>query len=144
MKSLLDETMATIPTTAWDDIYGNDSIKNELRTLIRRPASHKSSRKEMKDGVPEGATIPDGVPPEGLLFCAPRGFGKSMLTKALCNACNCKFIAVKGYELCSANQNTQKRHVAEIFDNVSVFLFLLAIVKKKCFTVHWSSTFITN
>ena len=79
MKSLLDETLATIPSTTWDDIYGIGYMKNELRTLIRRPMSQKKVRKEMRDPSLEGMIIPEGVPPEGLLMCAPRGFGKTLL-----------------------------------------------------------------
>lgn len=103
--SSLRETVVEVPTTAWSDIGGLESVKTELREMVQYPVEHPEMFE--KFGM---------QPSKGVLFYGPPGCGKTLLAKAVANECQANFISVKGPELLTMWFGESEANVREVFD----------------------------
>eukprot|EP00045_Choanoeca_perplexa_P007268 m.64534 g.64534 ORF g.64534 m.64534 type:complete len:802 (+) comp14003_c0_seq1:118-2523(+) len=103
--SALRETVVEVPSVAWDDIGGLDSVKQELREMVQYPVEHPE--KFLKFGM---------SPSKGVLFYGPPGCGKTLLAKAIANECQANFISIKGPELLTMWFGESEANVRDVFD----------------------------
>ena len=103
--SALRETVVEVPNISWEDIGGLTNVKRELHKTGQYPMEHpekfeKFSMSHLKR----------------ILFYGPLGCGKTLLAKAIANACQANFISVKGPELLTMWFSESKANVRKIFD----------------------------
>lgn len=94
-----------MPSTTWDDIGALRDLKSELEKLIVRPI--KEPEMCAKFNIKRQA---------GVLLYGPPGCGKTMLAKAVANACKANFIYVKGPELLSKYVGDSEKAVRGLFE----------------------------
>ena len=102
--SALREVLVQVPTTSWDDVGGNERIKEELREAIEWPINHKEAFEA------SGASSPRGI-----LLHGPPGTGKTLTAKAVASMSGLNFISIKGPELLSKWVGDSEKGVREIF-----------------------------
>ncbi|MCO5592633.1 hypothetical protein L7F22_046636 [Adiantum nelumboides] len=103
--SALRETLVEVPSVSWEDIGGLDNVKRELQKTVQYPVEHPD--KFEKFGM---------SPSKGVLFYGPPGCGKTLLAKAIANACQANFISVKGPELLTMWFGESEANVRDVFD----------------------------
>jgi len=86
--SAMREIMLEVPKVSWDDIGGQDDIKQKLKESVEWPLKHPESF--MRLGI---------RPPKGILLYGPPGCSKTLMAKALATEAGLNFIAVKGPEV---------------------------------------------
>jgi 26S proteasome regulatory subunit T3 len=79
------------PDISYADVGGYDGAKQDLVEAVELPIKQPQIFKQLNI-----------APPNACILFGPPGTGKSMLTKAVANACNCTFINI------SSNQCVQK------------------------------------
>ncbi|RKP09636.1 P-loop containing nucleoside triphosphate hydrolase protein [Thamnocephalis sphaerospora] len=88
--SAMREIAIEVPKVRWDDIGGQDEIKQKLKESVEWPLQHAD------------AFLRLGIrPPKGILLYGPPGCSKTLMAKALATESGLNFIAVKGPELFS-------------------------------------------
>ncbi|EGC39638.1 hypothetical protein DICPUDRAFT_147573 [Dictyostelium purpureum] len=102
--SSMREVVVEIPKVYWNDIGGQEHIKQKLKEAIEWPLKHPESFIRM--GI---------KPPKGILLYGPPGCSKTLLAKALATESGLNFIAVKGPELLSKWVGESERAVRDIF-----------------------------
>lgn len=95
----------SIPTTTWNDIGALSDLKLHLQQLIINPITHPD--------VCEKFNLKRQA---GVLLYGPPGCGKTMLAKAVANACKANFIYIKGPELLSKYFGESERAVRGLFE----------------------------
>ncbi|KAF2069662.1 hypothetical protein CYY_009023 [Polysphondylium violaceum] len=102
--SSMREVVVEIPKVHWNDIGGQDDIKQKLREAIEWPLKYPQSFERM--GI---------KPPKGILLYGPPGCSKTLMAKALATESGLNFIAIKGPELLSKWVGESERAVRDIF-----------------------------
>lgn len=102
--SAMREIMIEVPKVSWNDIGGQDEIKQKLKESVEWPLQHPES------------FIRLGIrPPKGILLYGPPGCSKTLMAKALATEAGLNFIAVKGPELFSKWVGESEKAVREVF-----------------------------
>ncbi|ORX78441.1 AAA-domain-containing protein [Anaeromyces robustus] len=102
--SAMREIMLEVPKVSWEDIGGQDEIKQKLKESVEWPLQHPES------------FIRLGIrPPKGILLYGPPGCSKTLMAKALATEAGLNFIAVKGPELFSKWVGESEKAVREVF-----------------------------
>ncbi len=102
--SAIREVFVEVPNVKWDDIGGNQAIKNRLMEAVEWPLKY-----------PRIFQTAGTRPPRGILVSGPPGCGKTLLAKAVANESHVNFISVKGPELISKYVGESEKGVREIF-----------------------------
>ncbi|PFH38704.1 cell division protein CDC48 [Besnoitia besnoiti] len=98
------------PNVRWGEVGGLYEAKQEVEERILFPLSFSDFYDRM--GVRK---------PTGILLYGPPGCGKTFLAKALANACQANFIAVKGPELLSKYVGDSEAALRRLFSRASFF-----------------------
>ncbi|CBZ53334.1 putative ATPase, AAA family domain-containing protein [Neospora caninum Liverpool] len=98
------------PNVRWNEVGGLHEAKQEVEERILFPLSFADFYGRM--GVRK---------PTGILLYGPPGCGKTFLAKALANACQANFIAVKGPELLSKYVGDSEAALRRLFSRASFF-----------------------
>ncbi|RSH88819.1 AAA+-type ATPase [Saitozyma podzolica] len=102
--SAMREVFVETPAVRWQDIGGQEEIKQKLRECVEWPLTHRDTFNRL--GVEA---------PRGVLLYGPPGCSKTMTAKALATESGINFIAVKGPELLNKYVGESERAVREIF-----------------------------
>ncbi len=102
--SAMKEFSMDIPEITWHDIGGLTEVKQKLIEAVEWPLKYPDVFVEM--GI---------SPPSGVLLYGPPGTGKTLLAKAIANASDSNFIAVRGPELLSKWVGESEKAVREVF-----------------------------
>ncbi|KYQ94362.1 AAA ATPase domain-containing protein [Tieghemostelium lacteum] len=102
--SSMREVIVEVPKVHWNDIGGQNEIKQKLKEAIEWPLKYPESFQRM--GI---------KPPKGILLYGPPGCSKTLLAKALATESGLNFLAVKGPELLSKWVGESERAVRDIF-----------------------------
>ena len=98
------EGFAVVPDVTWDDIGALSELKNELEISLILPIKQPEKFKKFNISAPAG-----------VLLYGPPGCGKTLLAKAVANASQANFIAVKGPELLNKYLGESERAVRSLF-----------------------------
>jgi len=102
--SAMREVFVEVPDVTYDDVGGLDDVKQELVEAIEWPLQYPQVFEELNT-----------EPPKGILMYGPPGTGKTLLAKAVANASDSNFIAVKGPELLNKYVGESEKGVREVF-----------------------------
>ncbi|CAO3612007.1 unnamed protein product [Cunninghamella blakesleeana] len=102
--SAMREILLEVPKVYWNDIGGQDDIKQRLKESVEWPLQH-----------PEAFDRLGIRPPKGILLYGPPGCSKTLMAKALATEAGSNFIAVKGPELFSKWVGESEKAVKEVF-----------------------------
>jgi AAA family ATPase len=102
--SAMREIAVEIPNVHWDDIGGQEEVKQKLRESIEWPLKYPQAFAKL--GL---------SPPKGILLYGPPGCSKTMMAKALATESGLNFIAVKGPELFNKYVGESERALKEVF-----------------------------
>jgi transitional endoplasmic reticulum ATPase len=103
--SAMREFFVEIPDVSYEDIGGLDDTKQELVEAVEWPMKHGEMFKHMNTSSPKG-----------ILLYGPPGTGKTLMAKAVANASDSNFIAVKGPELMNKYVGESEKAVREVFE----------------------------
>ncbi|PBP24057.1 AAA family ATPase-like protein [Diplocarpon rosae] len=92
------------PNVRWDEIGGQDSVKNALRRAVETPLLNPARMKRI------GAS-----PKKGLLLYGPPGCSKTLSAQAMATEVGFNFFAVKGAELLNMYVGESERAVRDVF-----------------------------
>eukprot|EP00697_Spironema_sp_BW2_P013652 gnl/Spiro4/3853_TR1899_c0_g1_i1.p1 gnl/Spiro4/3853_TR1899_c0_g1~~gnl/Spiro4/3853_TR1899_c0_g1_i1.p1 ORF type:complete len:403 (-),score=63.58 gnl/Spiro4/3853_TR1899_c0_g1_i1:3-1211(-) len=102
--SAMREIVLDVPNVRWDDIGGNEEIKQLIREAVEWPVRHPEAFQRL------------GIrPPRGVLLYGPPGCSKTLIAKALATESGLNFIAIKGPELFSKWVGESEKAVQEVF-----------------------------
>ncbi|KAK9463286.1 P-loop containing nucleoside triphosphate hydrolase protein [Lipomyces oligophaga] len=102
--SAMREIFLETPKVSWDDIGGQQHIKQKLRETVEWPLTHPEAFSRL------GITAPRGV-----LLYGPPGCSKTLTAKALASEAGLNFLAVKGPEVFNKYVGESERAIREIF-----------------------------
>ena len=102
--SALREVAIEVPDVKWEDIGGNDLLKQQLKEMVEWPLQNPGAFKRM--GI---------QPPQGVLLYGPPGCSKTLMAKAIATESQMNFIAVKGPELFSKYVGESEKSLQEVF-----------------------------
>lgn len=103
--SAMREFFVEIPDVSYEDIGGLESTKQELVEAVEWPLQHGEIFEHMST-----------TSPKGILLYGPPGTGKTLMAKAVANASDSNFIAVKGPELMNKYVGESEKAVREVFE----------------------------
>lgn len=103
------EGFTMVPSTKWEDIGALQDLKISLDKLIIKPIMNPETCD--KFGIKRQA---------GILLYGPPGCGKTLLAKAVANACRANFIYVKGPELLSKYVGESEKAVRGLFERAKL------------------------
>jgi AAA family ATPase len=108
------------PSVRWEDIGGQDSVKNALRRAVETPllVSVQSCVVSIITHViqhPERMKRMGGSAKKGLLLYGPPGCSKTLSAQAMATEIGFNFFAVKGAELLNMYVGESERAVRDIF-----------------------------
>uniref|UniRef100_A0A7S2WD52 AAA+ ATPase domain-containing protein n=1 Tax=Mucochytrium quahogii TaxID=96639 RepID=A0A7S2WD52_9STRA len=102
--SALRELTVEVPHTRWDDVGGQETVKQQLKEAVEWPLQHPEAFERM------------GIrPPQGVLLFGPPGCSKTLLAKAIATEGHMNFIAIKGPELFNKWVGESEKAVHELF-----------------------------
>ncbi|CAK9088575.1 ATPase family protein 2 homolog (Spermatogenesis-associated factor protein) (Spermatogenesis-associated protein 5) [Durusdinium trenchii] len=102
--SALREFAVQVPNVSWDDVGGQEDVKQQLKEAVEWPLKHPEAFARM------------GIrPPQGVLLYGPPGCSKTLLAKAIATEGGMNFIAVKGPELFNKWVGESEKAVAKVF-----------------------------
>lgn len=96
--------MIEVPQTSWDDIGGQEEVKNQLKEVVEWPLKYCGHLNLM------GIDLPLGV-----LMFGPPGCSKTLLARAVASNSGLNFLAVKGPELFSKWVGESEKSVKTLF-----------------------------
>ena len=102
--SAIRHILVEVPKVHWDDIGGQDNVKQALKESIEWPFKHAQHFRRMKIRAPRG-----------VLLYGPPGCSKTLMAKALATEAKLNFLAVRGPELFSKWVGESERAVQQIF-----------------------------
>ncbi|KAI9745774.1 MAG: AAA+-type ATPase, partial [Candelina submexicana] len=102
--SAMREVFLDSPKVRWNDIGGQEDVKETLRQLVEWPIRDAAHMAWL--GI---------SPKKGLLLYGPPGCSKTLTAQALATEAGLNFIAVKGAELLSMYVGESERAVREVF-----------------------------
>ena len=102
--SALREVQIEIPKVSWDDVGGNDEVKQLLKEAV-----------EWSEKFPEAMARLGAKPPKGVLLYGPPGCSKTMLARAVASESGRNFLSVKGPELYSKWVGDSEKAVRALF-----------------------------
>ncbi|KAF3781224.1 Calmodulin-interacting protein 111 [Nymphaea thermarum] len=102
--SAMREIMLEIPKVSWDDIGGQQEVKQQLIEAVVWPQRHQDAFKRI--GAP---------PPAGVLLFGPPGCSKTLMARAVASEAKVNFLAVKGPELFSKWVGESEKAVKSLF-----------------------------
>lgn len=102
--SALREVTVEVPSVRWEDIGGNELIKQKLKEMVEWPLNNPEAFQRM--GI---------KPPQGVLLYGPPGCSKTLMAKAIATESHMNFIAVKGPELFSKYVGESEKSLQEVF-----------------------------
>eukprot|EP01028_Stygiella_incarcerata_P008155 TRINITY_DN347_c1_g3_i1.p1 TRINITY_DN347_c1_g3~~TRINITY_DN347_c1_g3_i1.p1 ORF type:complete len:924 (-),score=289.13 TRINITY_DN347_c1_g3_i1:82-2763(-) len=100
----LREMVLEVPKVRWDEVGGQEEIKQSLQEAVEWPLSHPEVFKRF-----------NMRPPRGILLYGPPGCSKTLLAKALATESHLNFLAVKGPELLRKYVGESERAVRDVF-----------------------------
>lgn len=103
------EGFTIVPDITFSDIGALEYHKKELEKLILNPLRNPEKCKQFN--IKRQA---------GILLYGPPGCGKTMLAKAVANACKANFIYVKGPELLSKYFGESEKSVRSLFERAKL------------------------
>ncbi|KAK6203042.1 AAA+-type ATPase [Scheffersomyces amazonensis] len=102
--SAMREIFLEMPKVYWDDIGGQEELKQKLIEVVQLPLEASESFKNL------GISAPKGV-----LLYGPPGCSKTLTAKALATESGLNFLAVKGPEIFNKYVGESERTIREIF-----------------------------
>ncbi|CAG8489786.1 13918_t:CDS:10 [Ambispora leptoticha] len=102
--SAMREIILEVPKVYWNDIGGQEEIKQKFKESVEWPLKH-----------PEMFTRFSIHPPKGILLYGPPGCSKTLMAKALATEAGLNFITVKGPELLSKWVGESEKAIREVF-----------------------------
>uniref|UniRef100_A0A0N5BU14 AAA domain-containing protein n=1 Tax=Strongyloides papillosus TaxID=174720 RepID=A0A0N5BU14_STREA len=93
-----------VPNVSWDDIGGNEGLKEEIQQAVIWPQKHADAFTRF--GVD---------PPSGILLYGPPGCSKTLIARALASQSKLNFLSVKGPELFSKYVGESEKAVRDLF-----------------------------
>jgi SpoVK/Ycf46/Vps4 family AAA+-type ATPase len=102
--SAIQEVVVEVPHVRWDDIGGQEHVKQSLKEAVEWQLLHAEQFRRMNIR-----------PPRGILLYGPPGCSKTMMAKALATETKCNFLAVRGPELFSKWVGESERAVRDVF-----------------------------
>ncbi|CEF66735.1 Transitional endoplasmic reticulum ATPase [Strongyloides ratti] len=93
-----------VPNVSWDDIGGNEQLKEEIQQAVIWPQKHADAFTRF--GVD---------PPSGILLYGPPGCSKTLIARALASQSRLNFLSVKGPELFSKYVGESEKAVRDLF-----------------------------
>ncbi|KAI9029876.1 P-loop containing nucleoside triphosphate hydrolase protein [Phycomyces nitens] len=115
--SNFNEYTTKIPTITFADMYGIDSIIEEIKVSIIHPFHH-----------PEEYIALGITPPRGILLHGPPGVGKTMLCSALATEAGVNFMLVESSQVRSKVVGESEKNLAKLFaharSNAPCILFI--------------------
>ena len=108
------------PSVRWEDIGGQDSVKNALRRAVETPLlvsvqSHTNFTHADSFQHPERMKRMGASAKKGLLLYGPPGCSKTLSAQAMATEIGFNFFAVKGAELLNMYVGESERAVRDIF-----------------------------
>lgn len=102
--SALREFFVEVPKVSWEDVGGQNEVKELLKEAVEWPLKYRHVFERMKIR-----------PPRGVLLFGPPGTGKTMLARAMATQSEMNFIAVKGPELLSKWVGESEKALKSVF-----------------------------
>ncbi|XP_010554743.1 PREDICTED: calmodulin-interacting protein 111 isoform X2 [Tarenaya hassleriana] len=102
--SAMREVILEIPKVNWDDIGGQNEVKNQLMEVVEWPQKHQDVFKRI--GI---------KPPSKILMFGPPGCSKTLMARAVASEAGLNFFAVKGPELFSKWVGESEKAVRSLF-----------------------------
>jgi len=93
-----------VPDVSYEDIGGLNDELEQVREMIEMPLRNPDIFEELAID-----------PPKGVILHGPPGTGKTLIAKAVANASDSNFIAVKGPELMNKYVGESEKAVREVF-----------------------------
>lgn len=102
--SAMREIFLEMPKVSWDDIAGQQELKQKLIEVVQLPL--EAAESFTKFGISA---------PKGVLLYGPPGCSKTLTAKALASESGLNFLAVKGPEILNKYVGESERTIREIF-----------------------------
>lgn len=102
--SAMREIFLEMPKVYWNDIGGQEELKQKLKEMVQLPLEAADTFKAL------GVNAPKGV-----LLYGPPGCSKTLTAKALATESGLNFLAVKGPEIFNKYVGESERSIREIF-----------------------------
>lgn len=98
------EVFIETPKVKWNDIGGQDEIKQRLIESVEWPLKHPNSFKRL--GI---------KPTKGILLYGPPGCSKTLIAKALASESQMNFISIKGSEVFNKYLGESEKSIRDLF-----------------------------
>ncbi|CAA7060501.1 unnamed protein product [Microthlaspi erraticum] len=102
--SAMREVILEVPKVNWDDVGGQNEVKNQLMEAVEWPQKHQDAFKRIGTR-----------PPSGILMFGPPGCSKTLMARAVASEAGLNFLAVKGPELFSKWVGESEKAVRSLF-----------------------------
>ncbi|XP_010504575.1 PREDICTED: calmodulin-interacting protein 111-like [Camelina sativa] len=102
--SAMREVILEVPKVNWEDVGGQNEVKNQLTEAVEWPQKHQDAFKRIGT-----------KPPSGILMFGPPGCSKTLMARAVASEAGLNFLAVKGPELFSKWVGESEKAVRSLF-----------------------------
>ncbi|KAI8455073.1 P-loop containing nucleoside triphosphate hydrolase protein [Phakopsora pachyrhizi] len=102
--SAMREVFLETPRVKWQDIGGQDLVKQKLRESVEWPILHSETFKRL--GI---------VPTRGVLLYGPPGCSKTLIAKALASESGLNFISIKGSDVFNKYLGESEKAIRDLF-----------------------------
>ncbi|GME88068.1 unnamed protein product [Ambrosiozyma monospora] len=100
----MKELVLEVPKVSWDDIGGQEDVKEQLKEMVELPITAAESFRRLGISAPKG-----------LLLYGPPGCSKTLTAKALASESGLNFLAIKGPEIFNKYVGESEKTIREIF-----------------------------